>query len=164
MRRKQQFGLLMLLMLFASSTAWAKPEVTLSITSEKEVKVQQDGKEVTRRVVANEVEPGQVLIYTLKYSNKGDEKATNVVIDNQIPKEVVYLIGSATGIGSEITFSINNGKEFKRPSLLTYEIKDADGRTVKKKASPEQYTNIRWVINEIPQGGGGELTYRARVK
>ena len=160
----QRYGLLALVMVFISSAAWAKPEVTLSITTEKEVKEQQDGKEVIKRVIAKEVEPGQVLIYTLKYTNKGDEKATNVVIDNQIPKEVVYETGTAMGKGSEITYSINNGKDFKRPSLLTYEVKESNGRIVKKKASPEQYTNIRWVIHEIPPGGSGDLSYRARVK
>lgn len=164
MHGKQRYGLLALVMVLLSSTAWAKPEVTLSIITEKEVKEQQDGKEVIRRVIAAEVEPGQVLIYTLKYANKGDEKATNVVIDNKIPKEVIYEIGSATGKGSEITYSINNGRDYKQPSLLTYEVKESDGRIVKKMASPEQYTNIRWVIHEIPPGGGGDLSYRARVK
>ncbi|WP_455217541.1 hypothetical protein [Kaarinaea lacus] len=157
------FGLLLVLSMVATN-AWAKPEITLSITSEKEVVEQQDGQQVVKRLPADEVEPNQVLIYTLVYGNKGDEKATNVVVDNQIPKEVVYIIGSATGDGSDITFSINNGKDFKKPSLLTYEIKDADGKTVRKKASPEQYTNIRWVIKEVPPGSGGELSYRAKVR
>ena len=162
--KRLQRSLLLLLLLMMCGSAWAKPDVTLSMTSEKEVVEQKNGKQVVMHAPADEVEPGQVLIYTLKYANKGDEKATNVVIDNQIPKEVVYEIGSATGKGTEITFSINNGKDYKRPSLLTYEVKEADGRIVKKKASPEQYTNIRWVINEIPPGNSGELTYRARVK
>lgn len=155
---------LLLLLLLMSSTAWAKPEVTLSITSEKEVVEKQNGKEVVKRVRADEVDPGQVLVYTLSYANKGDEKATNVVVDNQIPKEVVYILGSASGEGSVITFSINDGKDYKRPSLLTYEVKGQDGKTVRKIASPEQYTNIRWVITEVPPGGSGKLIYRAKVK
>ena len=156
--------LFLLMLLIISSTAWAKPEVTLSITSEKEVVEKQNGKEVVRYVRADEVDPGQVLVYTLSYANKGDEKATDVVVDNQIPKEVVYIVGSASGEGSVITFSINNGKDYKRPSLLTYEVKGPDGKTVRKIASPEQYTNIRWVINEVPPGGSGKLIYRAKVK
>jgi len=155
---------LALLAFFICSVAWAKPEVTLSIVSEKEVKEQQNGKEVVKRVRADEIEPGQVLIYTLTYSNKGDEKATNVVFDNQIPKEVVYVVGSASDEEGEVTFSINNGKDFKRPSMLTYEVKGQDGKIIKKKASPEQYTNIRWVISVIPPGKSGKLSYRAKVK
>lgn len=164
MHGKKRYGFLMLAMILVSGTAWAKPEVTLSIITEKEVKELQDGKEVVNHVIANEIEPGKVLIYTLRYANKGDEKATNVVIDNKIPKEVIYEVGSATGEASEITFSINNGKDYKRPSLLTYEVKESNGKVVKKIASPEQYTNIRWIISEIPPGGGGDLSYRARVK
>lgn len=164
MHVKSKTVCLALLMIMVASDAWAKPEITLSIISEKEIREQQNGKEVTRRVLAEEVEPGQELIYTLKYSNKGDEKATNVVIDNKIPKEVVYITGSATGKGSEVTFSINNGKDYKSPDFLTIDIKNADGKLVKRKALPEQYSHIRWQVKEVPPGFTGELTYRARVK
>ena len=123
-----------------------------------------NGKNVLKRVPASDVESGQVLIFTLKYSNKGNEKAKNVVVDNPIPKETIYEIGSATGAGSKITFSINDGKNYKKPSMLTYEIKGSDGKKVRKKASPEKYTNVRWLIPSVPPGGGGELSYRARVR
>lgn len=150
--------------MFLSVSVWAKPEITLSMTSEKEVVEKQNGKEVVKRIPAKDIEPGQVLIFTLKYSNKGDEAATNVVFDNPIPKETVYEIGSATGSGSDITFSINGGKDYKKPTLLTYEIKGPGGKAIKKKASPGQYTNVRWVVATVPPGSGGELSYRARVK
>jgi hypothetical protein len=87
-----------------------------------------------------------------------------VVVDNPIPKETTYVVGSANGAGSDITFSINNGKDFKKPTLLTYEVKGPDGKSIKKKASPEQYTNVRWVISTVPPGKGGEVSFKARVK
>ena len=151
-------------LIFVSTTVWAKPEVVLSVSSEKEVIEKKNGKNVVKRVSAKDVESGQVLIFSLKYSNKGDEKAKNVVFDNPIPKETVYEIGSATGAGSNITFSINNGKDYKKPSLLTYEVMGPDGKRIRKKASPEQYTHVRWKIPSIPPGSGGELSYRARVR
>ena len=160
---KQRFVIFMVL-IFISATAWAKPEITLSVTSEKEIVVMDQGKKNVKRVTAKEVEPGQVLIFTLRYSNKGDEAATNVVFDNPIPKETIYKIGSAAGSGSNITFSINGGKDYKKPTLLTYEVKGSDGKTVKKKASPDQYTNVRWVIPSVPAGSNGELSFRAMVK
>jgi len=154
-----------------STTAWAKPEIVLSVTSEKEVIEKQNGKNVVKRVPAKDIESGakdiesgQVLIFTLKYSNKGNENAKNVVFDNPIPKETVYEVGSAKGAGSEITFSINDGKSYKKPSMLTYEIKGAGGKKIRKKASPEKYTNVRWIIPGVPPGAGGELSYRARVR
>jgi len=151
-------------LLLVSSIAWAKPQIVLSINSEKEVIEKQNGKKIVKRVPATDVEPGQTLIFTLKYSNKGNENAKNVVVDNPIPKETVYEVGSAIGAGSDITFSINNGKDYKKPSLLTYEIKGSDGKPVRKKASPEQYTNVRWIIPSVPPGGAGELSYRVRVR
>lgn len=160
---KTQFIILLVLILFSTSV-WAKPEITLTVTSEKEIVEMDSGKKNVKRVLAKEIEPGQVLIFTLKYFNKGDEAASNVVFDNPIPKQTIYEIESAKGAGSDITFSINDGKDYKKPTLLTYEVKGADGKTVKKKASPDQYTNVRWVVSIVPPGSGGELSFRARVK
>ncbi len=162
LKRPQYLTLLVLV--FLSATAWAKPKVELTMTSEKEVVEKNNGVETVKRVPATDIESGQVLIYTMKYSNTGDEAATNVVVDNPIPKETVYELDSAKGAGSEIKFSINGGKNYKQPSLLTYEIKGSDGKPVRKKASPEQYTHVRWIIATVPPGGSGELSYRVRVK
>ncbi len=159
----QRFVILMALFL-VSTTVLAKPEIVLSVTSEKEVIEKQNGKNIVMRVPAKEIESGQMLIFTLKYSNKGNENAKNVVFDNPIPKETVYEVGSAKGMGSEITFSINDGKSYKKPSMLTYELKGPDGKMIRKNASPEKYTNVRWVIPGVSPGGGGELSYRARVR
>ena len=161
--KKSQY-LTLLVLVFLSATAWAKPKVELTMTSEKEIVEKNNGVETVKRVPATDIESGQVLIYTLKYSNKGDEAATNVVVDNPIPGETVYEVGSVTGAGSEITFSIDGGKGYKKPSLLTYEIKGSTGVPVRKQASPEQYTHVRWIIATVPAGGSGELSYRVRVK
>jgi len=155
--------ILLTLFMFSSGVVWAKPQIKLSMTSEKEVTVKQDGKNIVKRMPASKIEPGQVLIFTIKYSNTGDEKATNVVINNPIPKQTVYEVGSAKG-GNEITFSIDNGKNFKRPSMLTYELTGQDGKKIRKKASPEQYTHVRWLISALPPGSSGEVSYRVRVK
>ena len=164
MHGKSQRIVILLALFLISSPVWAKPEITLSITSEKEVMTMVNGKKVVKRMPAKDVDPGQVLIFTLSYSNKGNEDATNVVVDNPIPKEVVYTVGSAEGAGSNITFSINGGKDFKKPTMLTYEIKGPDGKIVKKKASPEQYTNVKWVIKKVPPGKGGTVSFKAKVK
>ena len=164
MHKTQQHFFIFLLSLLLSTTVWAKPKVELSMSSEKEITLKENGVDVVKRVPATEVEPGQILVFTLSYSNKGDEKATNVVFNNPIPKETVYEPGSAIGSGSEITFSIDGGKNYKKPSLLTYETRGPDGKPVKKKASPEQYTHVRWKISSVAPGGGGQLSYKARVK
>jgi len=144
--------------------AMAKPLLSLSITAEKEVTVVKGGQKTTKKVAAKMIEPGGMIFYTLNYINSGDEAATSNVFDYPIPLGNIYLPGSAFGNGAEITFSIDNGKSFKKPSLLVYELKGANGSMEKRTASPEEYTHIRWVINRIEAGAKGTVGFQVRIK
>ena len=148
------------------SMALAKPLVNISVKAEMDAVVKEGGKTLTKRVVAKDVTTGTVIFYTVSFRNDGDEKATNAVIDNPIPKDTSYVPGSAYGEGGEdvITFSIDKGKSYNKPSLLYYEIKENQGKTVKKVASPDVYTNIRWVIPVIEAGKKGVVGFKAIVK
>jgi uncharacterized repeat protein (TIGR01451 family) len=143
--------------------AWAAPQVELSIDAEKEVTVVEDSHQVTKRVPASEAAPGEAVIFTIHYENTGDEAATNVVINNPLPEGTAYVPGSATEKG-EVTFSIDKGETFKKPSLLTYEVTTPQGNKEKRTASPERYTNVRWQLPEVAAGSSGEVHYRVRVK
>ena len=143
--------------------AMAKPLVTISIKAETEISVKKDGKTITQRVPARDVSPGTVVMYTVSFRNDGDEKAANAVLDNPIPRDTRYVPGSAYGDG-EITYSIDNGKSYNKPTLLVYEVKDKQGKAVAKVASPDVYTNIRWVIPVIEAGRKGSVGYQAIVK
>ena len=144
--------------------AFAKPEIVVDLQAEKEVIETVNGKQVTKRVKATNADPGQKLIYTLQYTNKGNEKATNVRVDNPIPKDTRYVVGSGIGKNSSMLFSIDGGKTFKLPGLLTYEETDASGKKHKKQASPEQYTHVRWIIKEVPPGKSGKVGFHVVVK
>jgi uncharacterized repeat protein (TIGR01451 family) len=147
------------------SLVMAKPLVNISVKAEMDEVVKEGGKTITKRVVAKDVTTGTVIFYTVSFRNDGNEKATNAVIDNPIPKDVRYVPGSAYGEGGEdeVTFSIDKGKSYNKPSLLLYEIKE-QGKTVKKVASPDVYTNIRWVIPVIEAGKKGAVGFKAIVK
>ena len=147
---------------FLPNSALAKPQIEIQTVIEKEVIEKIGGQEVKRLVPADEVEPGQMLIFTLKYANKGDEQATNVVIKNPIPKDTIYIVGSATG--DNPMFSIDGSRTFKRPNLLTYKIDAPNGKPVQKVASSDQYTDIRWIIAEIPAGAQGVVSFQAKVR
>ncbi len=147
------------------SLALAKPLVNISVKAEMEVSVKEGGKTITKMVKANNVTTGNVIFYTVSFRNDGDEKATNAVIDNPIPKDTRYVPGSAYGENEgEITFSIDKGKSYNKPSLLLYEITDKQGKTVHKVASPDVYTNIRWVIPVIEAGKQGVVGFKAIVR
>ena len=120
--KKHVWLMAILAALLLPMAAFAKPLVSVSITAEKEVAVVKNGQKVTKKVAATKINPGDVIFYTLNFINSGDEAATNAVLDDPIPQGTVYLPGSAFGAGAEITFSIDGGKSFTKPSLLTYEV------------------------------------------
>jgi len=147
-------------LLLLSAEVFAKSLVSVSMKAEKEITVNK----VKKMVAAKEIDPGDVIFYTLSYVNSGDDVATNAVMDDPIPKGTVYLAGSAFGNDAEITFSIDSGKTFKKPSLLTYEVKLPSGKIEKRTASPEQYTHIRWTVSVIPAHGSGQVGFQVRMK
>ncbi|MBJ6748908.1 DUF11 domain-containing protein [Geomonas anaerohicana] len=142
---------------------WAQPKVTIAIKAEKEVNVTAKGKQVKKRVAAKGVQPGEEIIYTLSYVNSGTEAAKDVVISDPIPTGTAYIPGSASD-ADDLTFSIDKGKSFKKPTLLTYELKGSGGKMEKKVAAPEEYTDIRWTIPQIPAGGKGSVNFKVKVK
>jgi len=148
-----------LVFLTLSAEVLAKPLIAVSVKAEKEVIINK----VSKVVPADTVNSGDVILYTLNYVNSGDESATSAFLDDPIPKGTVYVDGSAFGNDADVTFSIDGGKTFKKPSMLTYEVK-INGKMEKKIASPEQYTNIRWTVGVVPAQGSGQVGFKIRVK
>ncbi len=163
--KKHVSAMVVLAALLLSAVAFAKPLISVSITAEKEVTViKKDGERVVKKIAATKINPGNVIFYTLNYINSGDEPATNAVLDDPIPQGTIYLPGSAFGAGAEIVFSIDGGKTFKKPSLLTYDLTLPNGKIEKRVASPEEYTHIRWVINKIDAGAKGTVGFQVRIR
>jgi uncharacterized repeat protein (TIGR01451 family) len=156
------FTLLIAVFMF-SAAAWAAPEVEIKIKTEKEKVVTKDGQKVKKMIATKNFIPGEIIHYTILYRNKGTEDATKAVINDPIPAGCVYIPGSATETG-ELTFSIDGGKTYNKPALLTYEVEATGGGMEKRTASPEEYTNIRWVIDSIPAGTNGKVSFQVKVK
>lgn len=150
-------------LVLAPALALAAPELKIQMAAEKEIVVVEDGQEVKRRVPTLEIESGAVLYFTLKIVNEGDEVATNVVVDNPIPDETVYVEGSAGGLNSRIQFSIDNGENFALADDLTYEFTTFNGDRQERKAQPDMYTNVRWVVADVPPGAEEELFFQVKV-
>ena len=148
------FGLLLL-----PAVAVAKQDVSIAITAEKEVITIEKGKEVKTRVQAKEAMPGDVIFFTIHFENKDKDAVTNVDVVDPIPEGMTYINGSAFGAGTEISFSIDQGKSFKQASVLTYEV---NGQ--KRMASPEAYSHIRWLVKKLDAGKSGIAGFKAKVK
>jgi len=164
---KRQFALLATLLLtlsLAPAAAFAAAKVSIKIKAEKEVVAIRGGKKQTRIVPAAKFAPNDLIIYTISYTNTGNEPATNAVVDDPIPAGTSYVPGSAKGEGAEIVFSIDKGKTFEKPTLLTYEVTGAGGKKEKQVAAPEAYTNVRWIVAHIPPKATGKLEFKVRVK
>ncbi|GFO58508.1 hypothetical protein GMST_08330 [Geomonas silvestris] len=154
---------LLLAALMLPAVAFAKPQVTIGVTAEKEITVVNQGKKSVKLVPATKITPNEVIVYTVHYANKGDETATNAVIEDPIPKGTVYLAdGSASA--PEPEFSIDHGKSYNKATLLSYEMKLPSGKAERRQATSSDYTNIRWTIKEIPAGSSGKLKFRVKVK
>lgn len=164
MRTRTFLMLAALVLMLLPLDAWAKPEVKVNMTAEKEISVLENGKTVVKRVAADTVESGQTLFYTLTVANRGDEKAANVVLNNPVPEGTAYLADSAYGEGTKIVFSADGGQSYDLPSRLVAHVKNADGSTGKRIAVPEEYTHIRWTVAEVLPGKSLKLGYRATVK
>jgi uncharacterized repeat protein (TIGR01451 family) len=153
-----------LLLLLSVAVAWAAPRMSISITTSKEVTETVNGAKVKKLLPTKQAAAGDTLVYSLAYSNSGNEAATDAVINNPVSAGMSYIDNSASGDGADITFSIDGGKTYKKPSLLTYEIKQPNGSVQKYTARPEEYTHIRWTIRQVPAGKGGTLGFSVRVK
>ncbi len=163
--KKLSIHLIVIGILSAPLALQAAPEVQLSISAEKEVQVTDaNGQAHTERQPAADAAPGDTLIYTLRYRNSGDEAARNVKLDNPIAEGNSYIGDSAWGDGADIQFSIDGGQTFKKPAALTWAGSDGKGGKETRKATPEQYNAIRWVIGEIAPNTAGEAGFKARVK
>ncbi|MFZ5756752.1 MAG: hypothetical protein ACOY3X_07605 [Pseudomonadota bacterium] len=147
----------------ATTAAVAAPKMTTSLIAEKDIVIVEKGKQVKKRVEAKEQAAGEVLIYTVSWRNEGTDVATSVSVGGLIPKGTAYIADSAKGDG-ELMFSIDGGKTFKKPALLTYEVSGKNGKKETVKANPEAYTNIRWTLPAVPAGSSGSASYEVRVK
>ena len=157
-------SILMISILVLAVPALAKPVLKINLKAEKEMVEQIDGKEVREIVPADEIFSGETIIYTLNVVNSGDQPATNVKVNDPIPKETALIIESVYGDDADITFSINDGKSYNKPTLLKYRMKNKDGTFDERVATPEQYTNIQWVLETVPAGSTRTVGFKALVK
>jgi len=156
---------LALTLLGLTTPAQAAPNVTIRTSVEKEQVIIIDGTQQVRFAAADAAAPGEILRFTLDYANTGDEAATGVVLDNPVPAGAVYLADSATAEEvDELLFSIDGGASFKQPAQLIVNVTLENGRTENRVAAPEQYTHIRWLINRLPAGETGQVSYKALVE
>ena len=152
-------GVALLVAVPLSSRAQSKGHIQLQSVAEIEQEVMNaDGKLEAKRMPAAKVVPGTEVIFTQRYKNVSKETAENAVITNPVPGHMIYKDDSASGEGTQITFSVDDGKSYNIPGKLF--VFDATGR--KFPARAKDYTHIRWTFtSSLPSGAMGEVSFRA---
>ncbi len=148
--------------LFAlSANAYAQQHLDVQTVVQKQVVIEtEDGATETQLVPANNVVPGDTVVYTITFENVGDEPAGNVVITNPIAEVLEYVPGSATNGSMRIEFSADGGQTFGLANELTIV---ADG--VERPATTTDYTHVRWVMQtELEVGGTGTASFAAVIE
>jgi uncharacterized repeat protein (TIGR01451 family) len=99
--------------------------------------------------------PGDVLGYSLAFTNTAGGTVNNVQFIDPLPKGLVYQAGSASADKkARIDYSIDGGKSYaERPMVAVMEA----GRRVEKPAPAVRYTHIRWTIAG-PLESGAQVT------
>ena len=80
-------------------------------------------------------------------NNVCKQPSDKVTINNAVPEHMTYVANSATGPGSDISYSLD-GKTFGADGQLTV---SENGAT--RKARADEYKHIRWVFKDSLQPG-----------
>ncbi|MEK7434003.1 MAG: hypothetical protein AABZ74_12775 [Cyanobacteriota bacterium] len=139
-----------------SLPVFAKPDIQLKLESKKVIK--KDNKE--EFVDASQAKPGDILLYTITVSNKGDSKAIEVEPEGDIPKNTVYVVEKAD-IKYPQQFSIDGGKTyFDKPTIK----EKKDGKEITKDAPLDRYNKIKWMIKSLDAKKSLIFKYKVKVK
>ena len=156
--------IVLLALCLASFSASAQETGAIEIRTSADVEIIEtdaSGETVTRLEPASKVVPGDIVIYTVSFSNTGSEPAENVVITNPVPRHMEYVDGTAFGPGADISFSIDGGQSWGTPEELV--VTSADG--TQRPAQASDYTDIRWILrNELQPGAQGFARFRTRLQ
>lgn len=156
---------LLSLFLLLPATARSDEPRSVELVNIAEVEVMQKnefGTEVAKRVAADKanVVPGDTVIYTIIYTNYGNKPATDIVINNPVPEQMIYVDKSAEGAGTRIDFSVDRGKSFA--PLEKLKLRDSAGK--ERPAIAGDVSNIRWTLEKpLKPGGTGRVSFRAKV-
>jgi uncharacterized repeat protein (TIGR01451 family) len=147
--------------LLSAISLGALAQVELKTEMFKVVSIQRDnGTSKTEWVNPDNITPGDKVGYRILVENKGNKPAEDIVLNNPVPENTIYIDGSARGANSSIVFSVDQGKTFGTPENL-FIMKDGK----KIPATANNYSNVRWILTSpLKAGGKGSVQYVVQVK
>lgn len=126
---------------------------------EKKV-ISKNGKEEIKREYVTQVLPGEELLGIATYTYKSNEPAENPVFTLPLPKETIYVKGSATN-EKYVWFSVDDGKSWSR--FRDLRVTEPNG--IKRIATGNDVTHLQWrMAKDLNKGDSGELEYHVIVR
>lgn len=142
-------------------------QIQLRLEAEKQVVAQdQQGKQsktwqpLKGQVV---VRPGDMLRYTLSGENKSDRPVKNLILNQPIPKGMVYVLQSTNVTNNaKVIYSIDGGRSFVENP--TVKVTLPDGKVETKPAPANLYTHIRLQVPLVAAKTTVKATYQTQVR
>jgi len=152
---KKLFIALSLLPSLAFAQVELKKEMFKVVETQKE-----NGTSKVEWIAPDNIVPGDKVGYLIRFKNNGKEAAADIVLNNPVPENTIYVDDSARGANSNIVFSVDGGKQFAQPEQLFVEV---NGKKVP--ATAKDYTHVRWTLQSaLPAGKEGSVQYVVQVK
>jgi hypothetical protein len=128
-------------------------DLTLSSTLER-IAVAPDGGDAPAELA----ELAEQVIVSVRFTNATTEIIDSIRITSPVPPDLTYVPQSASGPGSDVLFSVDDGMSFGRPDELTAILPDGSVRS----AEPADYTHVRWTLRApLDAGATGIARFRA---
>ena len=142
-----------------SATALGRPEIKVALSGA----IERDQKRLPVEKAEN-VNPGEILDWTITSENDGNAPAHDYKAIGQIPRGTILVAGSTTADGSaSVVYSIDNGKTFSAQPMI--EEKQPDGSLKQVAAPVSMYTQVRYEwADPLASGGRLQASYKVRVK
>lgn len=139
----------------------------LLLEAEKQVltKDEQGKQKVTWQPLKGQavVQSGDVLRYTLKAENTSDRPVKNLILNQPIPKGMVYVLKSTTVTNNaKISYSIDGGRSFVENP--TVKVTLPNGKVEIQPAPASAYTNIRLQLPLVAVKTTVKATYQTQVR
>lgn len=139
----------------------AADPISVKAIAEVEQTSQAQGRESTKLLSADRVVSGDTVFYTLEVRNTAPTSVQRPVVTYAIPAHMIYLSDSAVGPGTEVTFSVDGGRNFDAPDNL--KIQEPGGQV--RAAVGADYTHIRWQLKNPLKGNSvAFVRFRAQMK
>jgi uncharacterized repeat protein (TIGR01451 family) len=117
------------------------------------------GQKSIRLMPPSKVVPGNQVVYIITARNVCKKPVDKLVLNNPVPDHLSYVADSASGSGTDITFSVD-GKNYSKAEALV--VQDAEGHA--HAARNEDIRSIRWILNgSLAPGQSTAVRFRAAV-